>query len=157
MTHTISFNFTIIGKYYITFYFIGSFLSGVFRAVIPIVRKGTIALGEELLKTGSNVVQDVWKTGDLATAKKTRGKEFINKISNRVSDHMFGSGYSNILGVRREQLKRGSQGKKKQKVTKRKAVKRKTKKGKTGKSKRKAVKKKNVKRKTKQNIQDLFT
>lgn len=95
-----------------------------------------MALGKELLRSGSNVEHDVWKSGDLPTAQKKRGKELINKISNRVSDHMFGSGYSNSLGIRHGQLKGGTRGKKTQKAkkaTKRKTVKSKTKKaGKKG-------------------------
>lgn len=42
-----------------------------FRAVLPIVKKGTKALGEELLKSGVNAVEDIWRTGDLATTKKS--------------------------------------------------------------------------------------
>lgn len=124
-----------------------------FRAVLPIVKKGSKALGEELLKSSANAVGDIWKTGDLAVAKKRRGKEFVTNISNRVSDHMFGSGYTNLLGIRRKQLKPSA---KRKKVVKRKAVKRKPKKKKVVKKKKKTVKKKKVRR-TKQNIQDIFS
>lgn len=122
-----------------------------FRAVLPIVKKGTKALGEELLKSGANAVEDIWRTGDLATTKKRRGKELLTNISNRVSNHMFGSGYKNLLGVRRKPLKRAGKRKKA-----RKTVKRNPKKRKTVKRKKKIVKKKKVRR-TKQNIQDIFS
>lgn len=122
-----------------------------FRAVLPVVKKGTKALGEELLKSGANVVGDIWKTGDLATTKKLRGKELVTKLSNRLSNHMFGSGYSNSLGVQRKQLKRTVKRKKTRKPTKRKSKRRKT-----VKKKKKTVKKRKVRR-TKQNIQDIFS
>lgn len=127
-----------------------------FRAVIPIMKKTSTALGEELLKSGSNVVRDVWKHGDLSTAQKKRGKEFITNISNRVSDHMFGGAYSGVLGVRRKQLKRGSTRKKTRKVIKKRGKKKATKPKKSVKSKKKTVKRKKTVR-TKQNIQDIFT
>lgn len=118
---------------------------------MPIVKKGTKALGEELLKSGANTVGDIWKTGDLIATKKKRGKELVTNISNRLSEHMFGSGYTNLLGVRRKQLKRTIKRKKT-----RKAVKRKPKKRKVVKRKKKTVKRKKVRR-TKQNIQDIFS
>lgn len=128
-----------------------------FRAVIPIMKKSSLAAGQELLKSGVNLVQDVWKNGDLKAAKKKRGKEFISSVSNRMADHMFGSGYSNQFGVRRTQLKASSKGKKTKKAVKRKSVKRKTQKRKTVKKKSKSTKKNNKGYRSKQNIQDLFT
>lgn len=123
-----------------------------FRAVLPIMKKSSIALGEELIKSGRNVIKDVWKTGDLKTAQKQRGRQFVTNISNRVSDHMFGSGYSNVVGVRRKQLKRTTKRKKT-----RKAVKRTAKKRKTVKRKPKSKKTKKKVSRTKQNLQDIFS
>lgn len=160
-----------ITQYLILFHHIlGSFLSGVFRAVIPIVKKSSIALGQELLRSGSNIVHDVWKTGDLAAAQKNRGKEFISKVSNRVSDQMFGSGYGNRFAVQYKQLKGSAHGNKTRKASKSKAVKgkkktkktksskkaKKTKKVKSTKKGKTAAKKKTKKTKTKQTIQDIF-
>lgn len=128
-----------------------------FRAVIPIMKKSSTALGEELLKSGANVVKDVWKHGDLSAAQKKRGKELLTNITNRVSDHMFGSGYSGGLGVPRKQLKRTVTRKKTRKVTKKGGKKKKTTKPrKSVKSKKKTVKRKRAVR-SKQNIQDIFT
>lgn len=127
-----------------------------FRAVIPIMKKSTAAIGEELMRSGANVVRDVWRTGDLRGSQKKRGKEFIANISNRVSDHMFGGGYPRVPIARRKQLKSGGKRKKTRKVVKRGA-----KKGKKAKKTVKPKKKKTVKKKkttrTKQNIQDIFT
>lgn len=134
-------------------------MSGVFRAVIPLMRKSTVAAGQELLKSGVNLVQDVWKTGDLKKAKNKRGKELITNVSSRVADHMFGSGYSGISGVRRTQLKAKGGTKKTGKASMKKSTKQKAQKKKNVKSKAKTVKKKKKKTpsRSKQNIQDLFT
>lgn len=126
-----------------------------FRTVLPIMKKGAIAAGEELLKSGANIVSDVWTTGDLKEAQKKRGKEFVSNISNRVSEHMFGKGYPTLLKLQHKQLKKGSVGKKTQKVAKKKK-KTNTKTVKKAKKKKKNVKKKTTKR-TKQTIQDIFT
>lgn len=132
----------------------GSFLSGLFRAVIPIVKKSTSALGQELLKSGVGVLNDVWRKGDLKTAQTRRGKEFISNISNRVSDHMFGGGlaYPTRVTVKRVQSKRTTKPRKTRKTTvKRKPAKKKRKvvKKKATKKNRKKVTKK---RRTKQDI-----
>lgn len=119
------------------------------------MKKTSLALGQEALKSGSKIVSDVWKNGDLSSAQKRRGKEFINNVSNRMADHMFGSGYVNSLGVQRKQLKRSASGKKTSSAKKKKkTVKAKTKKGKTKKGQ---ARKKTVKKRTKQTIQDIFS
>lgn len=62
-------------------FFAGSFLSGLFRAVFPILKKGSSALGHELLNSGIGVINDAWKTGDLKAAQKNRGKQFISNLT----------------------------------------------------------------------------
>lgn len=114
--------------------FTGSFLSGLFRSVVPIMKKGSAALGQELLKSGLGAAEDIWKTGDLEYTKEKRGKEIINNISNRISDHMFGSGYTpyslNRLpqlrtAIKRRRTAKATKRKTKKKVTKRKVTKKK--------------------------------
>lgn len=143
---------------------LGSFLSGLFRAVFPIVKKSTSALGQELLKSGVGVLNDVWTTGDLKTAQKKRGKELISNVSNRMSNHMFGSGYTTQAAYKRAQSKRSSIPKKTGKVTKRKTsskkrkvVKKKGKNTKKKSTKKKTTKKKTAKKRNKQDIQDIFS
>lgn len=126
------------------------------RAVIPIMKKSSTALGEELVKIGVNLVKDVWKHGDLSAAQKKRGKELITNISNRVSDHMFGGGYSGGLDVRQKQLERIGTRKKTRKVNKKRGRKKTTKPKESVKSRKKTVKRKRTVR-SKQNIQDIFT
>lgn len=135
-------------------------MSGLFRTVVPIVKKGSIALGQELLKTGVGAAEDIWKTGDLKYTQKKRGKEFINNVSNRLADHMFGGGYKPNFITKLSQSKRSNRRRKSGKVTKRKTKKRKTiKKKKSGKraaKKKTSVKKKKIRR-TKQDILDIFS
>lgn len=138
------------------YFFAGSFLSGLFRAVFPILKKGSSALGHELLNSGIGVINDAWKTGDLKTAQNNRGKQFISNVSDRISNHMFGSGYTSTLGTKRAQSKRVTKPKKTSKITKKKPAKSKVVK------KKKTVKKKNVKkttkkRRNKQDLQDIFS
>ena len=85
---------------------LGSFMSGLFRSVFPIIKKGSIALGQELVKSGVGLAKDIWRTGDIESARKKRGKEFINNISSRASDHMFGSGYTSQHIMNNPQYKR---------------------------------------------------
>lgn len=124
-------------------FFAGSFLCGLFRAVFPILKKGSSALGHELLNSGIGVINDAWKTGDLKAAQKNRGKQFISNVSDRISNHMFGSGYTSTLGTKRAQSKRVTKPKKTSKITKKKPAKSKVVK------KKKTVKKKNVKKQQK--------
>lgn len=135
-------------------------MSGLLRAVVPIVKRGSTALGQELVKAGVGAVEDVWKTGNLKYAQKKRGKELINNVSNRVADHMFGSGYTPNILAKVTQSKRSNTRRKSGKVTKRKTKKRKTvkrkKAGRKAAKKSKSVKKKKVPR-TKQDILDIFT
>lgn len=109
-----------------------------FRAVFPIMKKSTTALGEEIFKSGVNVVKDVWKHGDLVTAQKKRGNELLGNISNRVADHMFGSGY--LPNSSFNQLKHSVKTKKTRKVVRKQTKKKPTKKSKTKKVSKKSKK-----------------
>lgn len=147
----------------ISYTFTGSFLGGLFRTVVPIVKKGSTALGQELLKAGFGAAEDIWKTGDIKYTQKKRGKEFINNISHRLSDHMFGSGYSPQLTLLKPQLKPTSRKRRTTKVTKRKVTKRKPTKAKkktTKKRKTTTTKKSTTTRRrnrTKQDLIDIFS
>lgn len=129
MNRIVAYNLIIINPI-----FIGSYLGGLFRACFPLFKKGSVALGEELLKSGVGIVSDIAKTGDLKAAQNKRGKEFINNVSTRISDHMFGSGYNPTFNTQLKQLKR--------RVTRRKTRGRVTKKKVVPKKKKKVVKRK---------------
>lgn len=132
---------------------VGSFLSGLFRAVFPIVKKSTSALGQELLRSSAGVLNDVWTKGDLKAAQKHRGKEFISNVSNRVTDHMFGSGYNNLHTTAGVQSKKRAKPRKTRKTTKPKRGGKK----KTASKKKKVTKKKKTVPKKNRTKQDIFS
>lgn len=138
-------------------YGIGSFLGGLFRTVYPLLKKGTIALGSELLKTGASCITDLSRSEDPRDVFKKRGKETVENLSRRATDHMFGSGYKSQGIIRkRRQSSKVSGVVKKRKTTA--AGKNKKKPG----SKKKAAskkKKKNTKpkKRTKRDLLDIFS
>lgn len=98
-------------------YGIGSFLGGLFRTVYPLLKKGSMALGSELLKTGASCLGDISHSEDPNEVFKKRGKEVVNNLSRRAADHMFGSGYKNAVATRkRPQSSKASAGGKRKKV-----------------------------------------
>lgn len=98
-------------------YGIGSFLGGLFRTVYPLLKKGTVALGSELIKTGASCLGDISRSEDPQEVFKKRGKEAVNNLSRRAADQMFGSGYKNAVGSRkRPQSSRATTSVKKRKV-----------------------------------------
>lgn len=120
------------------------------------MKRGSTALGQELLKAGLGAAEDIWKTGDLQYTKKKRGKQLINNVSNRISDHMFGSGYGSHSLLHTQQLRPIIKRRRTGKTTKRKVGKKKkgTKK-KITKKRKSAVKKR--KSRTKKEISDIFS
>lgn len=99
-------------------YGIGSFLGGLFRSVYPLLKKGSFALGSELLKTGASCLGDISRSEDPQEVFKKRGKEVVNNLSRRATDHMFGSGYKGaVMGRKRPQSSKRSAGVKKKKKT----------------------------------------
>lgn len=110
-------------------YGIGSFLGGLFRTVYPLLKKGSLALGSELLKTGVSCLGDISRSEDPQEVFKNRGKEAVNNLSRRAADHMFGSGYKNaVVGRKRSQSSKTSVAVKRKKVAPKKSKKKQTRK-----------------------------
>lgn len=134
-------------------YGVGSFLGGLFRTVYPLLKKGSIALGGELLKTGASCVTDLARNEDPREVFKKRGKETVQNLSRRAADHMFGSGYKSTAPTRkRRQSSKPSKGVKKRKVA--------SKKNKKPKKKLVAKKKKkgaSSKKRSKRDLLDIFS
>lgn len=97
---------------------IGSFLGGLFRSILPILKRSTAVVGAELLKSGANVITDLSHNEPPEAIIKKRGKETINNLSRIAGDHMFGSGYNTRTGVKRRQSTRLGRGGKKSKKNK---------------------------------------
>lgn len=132
-------------------YGVGSFLGGLFRTVYPLLKKGTIALGSELLKTGASCITDMSRNEEPQVVFKKRGKEIVQNLSRRAADQMFGDGYKNpIVGVKRRQSTKATKGVKKRK-TSGKTVK------KTNKKRVKKSKAKTKKQRCKSDLLDIFS
>lgn len=116
---------------------IGNYISGFFRRVIPILRRGTIAVGKEVINTGSNLVGDIVNNVSPRTAFKNRTREGMNNLAKKVMD---GHGYKRRAVSGKQHSKKTAHPSKKRKITKKKSVQQKK-------------KKKIVKRKSK----DIFT
>lgn len=110
-------------------YGVGSFLGGLFRSVLPLLRKGGKVLGNELLNTAFNVLGDVKNNGkSFESSLKDRGSETISNLKRRALDSMNGGGLKRMYKSKTRQcrtksrqsqsLTRKSAGKKKNKSKK---------------------------------------
>lgn len=77
---------------------IGSFLGGLFRRIIPLLKQGARAVGKEALRSGMNMATDIMDSGiHPREAFKTRlhesGENLKRKAEEKISTLMKGSGY----------------------------------------------------------------
>lgn len=80
---------------------IGSFLSGLFRTLLPILKRGSIAVGKEILNSGTNFINDVSHNANPRTAFNTRAQEAITTLKRKA---MHGEGYKAAKTNRKRQL-----------------------------------------------------
>lgn len=78
------------GPVYQRGYGIGSFLGGLFRAVLPILKSKGIAIGRNLFKTGVEVMGDLQNNKSLKTSIAERRNEFVDDMKKAV---LTGKGY----------------------------------------------------------------
>lgn len=121
---------------------IGSFLSGLFRHILPVLRKGTVAIGKEIINSGTNFAKDLGNNVNARTALKKRSAEALANLGKKA---MFGDGYKKVTAARKRQCSSSSQSgnSKKRKITKKKAP-----------AKKKPAKKKN--KKPTKKLRDIF-
>lgn len=82
-------------------YGIGSFLGGLFRHVVPLLKRGSIALGKEMLRSSADVVNDITENDvSLKDAVKKRGSEAVKNLKRKAIAKMSGAGVqkSNVVG-----------------------------------------------------------
>lgn len=150
---------------------IGSFLGGLFRRIMPLLKQGARTVGKEALRSGINVANDILDKGmHPREAFKTRlresGTNLKRKAEEKINNLMQGSGYkatkiSKLLhslgsgGVRRIGVK-----KRKKSSTSRKRLgrvnKRKGKKKTVSRRKTKTSGKKKSRRKKSRTVSDIF-
>jgi hypothetical protein len=78
------------GPLYQKGYGIGSFLGGLFRAVLPLIKSRGLSIGKHLLKTGVDVLGDVQENKSFKTSLSDRKNEIINSMKDAVIN---GKGY----------------------------------------------------------------
>lgn len=120
------------GPIYQRGYGIGSFLGGLFRRVLPILKMGGIAAGKEILKNGTSFINDVENNVNPRAALATRARETVDNLKRKL---MYGEGFkpghftgNRQLGVkpRKVKTKRKNSKAKRNKATSKKIVKRKS-------------------------------
>lgn len=67
---------------------IGSFLGGLFRSVMPILKSGASAVGKEALRSGVGFLGDVVTKGDARQAANTRLREFTGGLKRRADNKL---------------------------------------------------------------------
>lgn len=91
------------GPVYQRGYGIGSFLGGLFRRILPLLKKGGIAIGKEILSSGMKFANDVEDNVDPRTAFKSRVTEGVNNLKRKA---VTGDGYKPRLPPKRRYLQR---------------------------------------------------
>ena len=86
-----------VGSAYQRGHGIGKFLGGLFRKAIPLLSRGSKALGREALRTGLNVLTDVAQAVPLKESVRRRVKESGGNLKRKVEEkfdaYMEGDGY----------------------------------------------------------------
>ena len=87
---------------------IGSFLGGLYRAVLPLFKSGVKAIGKETLRSGLNMLDDVAnKNISIRDALKNRGNETADNLKRKalekIDKMMTGSGYKKRRTTRKRQ------------------------------------------------------
>jgi hypothetical protein len=71
---------------------VGGFLSGLFRSVLPLLRRRGIALGKSLFSTGVDVLGDMQNDISLKSSYENRKVAALNKLKDSL---ITGNGYKN--------------------------------------------------------------
>lgn len=111
---------------------IGSFLGGLWRQALPLIRSGARTLGKEALSAGAHVISDVIdRDSPLLEAVRTRSREaksnLKRKALNKITTMMSGSGYKRSRARAIAQSRATLRGKRSTAVKKRKRTKKPTK------------------------------
>jgi hypothetical protein len=82
------------GAPYVKGHGLGSFLGGVFRAVFPMLKKGSQHLLKEAGRAGLNIMDDLEGDQDFKSVFKRRGMEGLRNLQKQAFEGMAGSGYN---------------------------------------------------------------
>lgn len=89
------------GPIYQRGYGIGSFLGGLFKSVLPILKRGGVTVGREVLKNGTNFLNDVQNNIKPQTAMKNRARETVENLKRKL---MYGEGFIGGHTIKKRQL-----------------------------------------------------
>ncbi len=67
---------------------LGNFLSGIARAVVPILKRGGKSLLKESIRTGASILQDVSQGGNLKSSLNKRMKEGGTRLIYQATDEL---------------------------------------------------------------------
>lgn len=132
---------------------IGSFLGGLFRRVLPLLRKGATAVGKEAIRTSANIAGDMLKKNmSLKDAFHARVRESGGNLKRKAEENietlMRGSGYKTAKIAR---IRHSSSGRVARRISPKK------KRNKKKKTRNKAIKKtRRKKRKIHRSVADIF-
>lgn len=73
-------------------YGIGSWLGGLFRSVLPLLRSGASVVGREAARAGAHVLADVAAGDNITDSVKAHGGQAVRNLKRRAADAMQGSG-----------------------------------------------------------------
>lgn len=131
---------------------VGTFLRGLFRTSLPLIRRGASAVGKELLSSGVNFLEDLDHDIPAKEAFQQRMKDAKNNLKRKAIDTLLrGGGYKS---KRRKKANQSSLCGRKRRTSKKVIRKKKPKKGKSKKS-RKSSKRKIKVRKIKANSKNI--
>ena len=126
---------------------IGSFLSSIFRSIVPLFKSGARAVGKEMLRTGGNIMHDIAMDTSPRESMKRRfgeaGDNIKNKLNNKL-DVLVGQGYKKRKITRKAQSKVARSSRRITKKGRAKTKKSKTKKKKTNKARKTLSKKRDI-------------
>lgn len=126
---------------------IGSFLSGLFRTVLPYIKSGAWAVGKEAISAGFNVLDDVISGNSIKQSVKNNARQsginLKNKAARKITE-MMGGGYKRRGIKRKRQSNIGR------------ASARTNKKPRSRKTRKTATKRVTKKRRTQRTVYDIF-
>lgn len=80
---------------------IGSFLGGLFRRILPVLKKGATVAGREVINSGAHFMNDINKNVSPRIALKKRAREAVVNLTKKT---MIGDGYKKSASSRKRQL-----------------------------------------------------
>lgn len=89
---------------------IGSFLSGLFRFVLPILKRGSVAAGKELFSAGAHFIDDINNKRPFKESLKERASEVITNLKRKATASMSGSGYKAKKKLKLDHFSNGYRG-----------------------------------------------